>query len=132
MDISKRQERYFELAKRISYQSDYLGYRHGALLVKGGSVLNASSNKSNFCSFGNRFREPNTGSATLHAELGTILGLDRSSTQGTDVYVVRVNNNGEYRMSKPCPMCESAMRHCGVSRVFYSTGCENIFEMMKL
>ena len=132
MEISKRQERYFELARRISHQSDYGCYHHGAILIKGGSVINASSNKSNFCSFGARFRSPSTGNATLHAELGSVLGVDRSRTQNADIYVVRVNKNGKFRMSKPCPMCENAMRYCGVSRVYYSTNNEKQFEMMKL
>jgi len=132
MDISKKQERYFELAKRVSYQSNYECYRHGAVLVKGGSVINASSNKSNFCSFGARFRSPSEGNATLHAELGSVLGVDRSTTQGSDVYVARINNDGDFRMSKPCSMCQNAMRHCGISRVYYTTGKGNGVEMMKL
>ena len=132
MEISKKQERYFELARRLAYQSDYEGFRHGAILLRGGSVINASFNKSNFCSFGQQFREPNTGSATLHAELGTILGVDRSRTQGSDVYVARINNDGVFRMSKPCPMCQNAMRYCGVSRVYYTTGEGSGIEMMKL
>jgi tRNA(Arg) A34 adenosine deaminase TadA len=132
METSRKQERYFELTRRLAHQSDYVGFRHGAILVKGGSVINASSNKSNFCSFGQQFRAHNTGSATLHAELGTILGLDRSATQGSDIYVTRINKRGEFRMSKPCPMCQSAMKYCGVSRVYYTTGDENEIEMMKL
>ena len=132
MKISKRQKRYFELAGRISHQSDYGCFHHGAILVKGGSIINVSSNKSSFCSFSARFRSPNKGNATLHAEIGTILGVDRSNTQGADVYVVRVNNGGKFRMSKPCSMCESAMKYCGISRVYYSTSDENQFEMMKL
>ena len=132
VEVSKKQERYFELTRRLAFQSEYLGFRHGAILVRGGSVINASSNKSNFCSFGQQFREPNTGSATLHAELGTILGVDRSRTQGSDVYVARINNDGDFRMSRPCPMCQNAMKYCGVSRVYYTTGEGNGIEMMKL
>ena len=112
--------RYMELAKRIAFQSDYPDYRHGAVLVKGGSIRNTSHNKNNFCSFGSRFRKRQTGKATVHAELGVILGLDRSITEGSTVYVARIGKRGDFRMSKPCEMCHAAMKHVGVKRVIYT------------
>ncbi len=120
MELSRRHQRHINLATRMAEQSTYGTLKHGAVLVKGGSVVNASCNKNNFCSFGKRFRSRSEGRATLHAELGTILGLDRRVTRGTTVYVVRINRKGEHRMSKPCQMCESALRHCGVSKVYYT------------
>lgn len=94
-------------------------------------MLNVACNKENHCGFGNRFRERSTGHATLHAELGCVLNLDRSVTNGAEVFVVRVNRKGEYRMSKPCPMCQSALEHVGVNRVHYSTS-DNTLETMRL
>ena len=121
--ISKGKERYLRLAKRISQQSQHDHFRHGAVLVKGGAVLNASCNKDQYKKFGNRFRDThNYGHATLHAELGCILGLSRSVTEGSTMYVVRTNRAGSFRMSKPCDMCESALRYCGVKKVVYTTG----------
>jgi tRNA(Arg) A34 adenosine deaminase TadA len=108
------------LAKKVAELSDYGKFRHGAVLVKGNSVRNMACNKHRHCHFGKRFREANTGTATLHAELGVILGMDRSITQGATVYVARVNKEGTARMSKPCPMCENAMRHVGIKRVIYT------------
>jgi deoxycytidylate deaminase len=52
--------------------------------------------------------------------LGAILGIDRRKTEGSEVYVARVGKRGNLKMSKPCPMCESAMRHVGVKRVVYT------------
>ena len=34
--------------------------------------------------------------------------------------MVRINREGYPRMSKPCSMCESAMKHVGVKRVVYT------------
>ena len=131
MEETKKQKRYVRLATRMASQSTYGKIRHGAVLMKGGTVLNAAYNKDNYCSFGHRFRDPGEGRATLHAELGVILGLDRAATQGSTVYVVRINREGEYRLSKPCKMCESALKHCGVSKVYYSTNKNNL-KCMKL
>ncbi len=126
-----KNKRYIEFAKRIAEQSNYGKFRHGAVLVKGSSIRSVSTNKHRHCSFGTRFRHPDYGDATLHAELGAILGIDRATTQGADVYVARINKEGEARISKPCQMCEAAMRHVGVRRVFY-TDKEGKIERMKL
>ena len=115
-----RLKRYFELAKRAAIQSEFPDYRHGAILVKGNSIRNVSSNKANFCSFGHRFRSMIPGKATLHAELGVILGIDRRITEGATIFVTRVGKDGDYKMSMPCAMCHEAMRHVGIKKVVYS------------
>lgn len=112
--------RHIEYAARIARQSDFPDYRHGAILVKGSSILNTSTNKSNYCSFGHRFRRKASGHATLHAELGAILGMDRAVTEGATIYVARVGKTGEFKLSKPCSMCHAAMKHVGIKRVVYT------------
>ena len=118
--LSKSRKRYFDLAKRAALESTYGKLRHGAVIVKGGSVVSFGFNKDKHSSFGRRFRHYDLGHATQHAEISAVLGLPRSATQGADVYVVRVNNFSQWRMSKPCPMCEEALRFVGVKRVFYT------------
>ena len=118
--VSRRKKRYIELCKRVAENSESSDYRHGAVLVKGSTVLNVANNKNVHARFGKRFRKRDCGHATHHAELGCIMGVDRSITRGTDVYVVRVGKSGDLRMSKPCPMCEAALKHVGVRRVYYS------------
>ena len=117
---SKKTRRYIELAKNIALQSNYGKLWHGAILVKGGSVINGAYNKNNYNSFGSRFRLPHRGPATLHAELGCVLGIPRTVTQGSTVYVARISRTGEYRMSKPCPMCHAVLKHVGVKKVIFS------------
>ena len=131
VELTRRHERMFAFAKRMADLSSYGKFRHGAVLVHHGVVLNASHNKDKPCSFGSRFRCKSKGQATLHAELGAILNMPRESTEGSDIYVVRINYDGEFRNSKPCPMCQQAMSFVGIKRVFYSTQ-EGHFEMMKL
>ena len=112
--------RYMVLAKRIASQSAYPEYKHGAVLVKGGSIRNTAHNKNNFSSFGKRFQKDHNGRSTVHAELGVILGLDRNVTTGATVYVARVGKGGEYKLSKPCSMCHAAMKHVGIKKVVYT------------
>ena len=108
-------------ARKLAACSDFPDSRHGALLVRGGSIINTSYNKNNFCSFGKRFQKTHQGRTTVHAELGAILGLDRSITTGATVYVARIGRKDDnFRLSKPCSMCEGALRHVGVKRVVYT------------
>jgi len=127
---SKKTQKYLDLAARIAEQSSYPHFKHGAVLVKGASVINVSHNKQGFNSFGAKFRKKKQGRATLHAELGSVLNVEKKNTEGSTVYVVRVNRQGSTRLSKPCHMCESAMKHCGVRRVIYST--DDGYECYKL
>jgi len=122
---------FLRAAKLMARQSSYGKIRHGAVLVKGGSIINSSYNKDKFSAFGSRFRDQDLGPATHHAELGCILGLSRTKTIGATMYVVRINKQGEYRMSKPCPMCHKILKHCGIKKVVYTKN-EDEIESYKL
>jgi len=129
--LSKKEKRILALARRAAMRGTYGGIKHGAVLIRGGSIINMACNKSNFCSFGKRFRKTGEGLSTLHAELACILNLDRSTTSGASIYVVRVGNDDEFKMSRPCSMCDAALRHVGVKRVNY-TNVEGNLESYKL
>jgi len=119
-EYSGRIGRYIEQAKKIATLSEFPDYRHGAILVKGGSVINTSNNKNNYCSFGMRFRKRQRGKATVHAELGCILGVHKKLTYGATVYVARIGKSEDYKLSQPCAMCEAAMRYVGIKRVVFT------------
>lgn len=128
---SGRINRYFQTAKNVACDSVYGKIRHGAVLVKGGSVINTACNKDHFNSFADRFRPHDCGPATKHAEVHCILGLTKQQTAGADMFVCRINRRGDFRMSKPCMMCHIALKNAGIKRVFYTTNYGGI-EMYKL
>ena len=129
--ITGKLQKYFNYASRVALKSNYGKIRHGAVLVKGGSVLSLSCNKDKFSSFAKRFRCESMGTATSHAEIGCLCGVTRQKTSGATIYVVRINQEGEFRLSKPCPMCHEALKHCGIKKVVYSTN-NGFAEMYKL
>ncbi len=118
--LSKKKQRFIELASRIAMQTEFREYKHGAVLVRAGAVVNTSCNKNKYKAWANQFRKKQRGHATVHAEIGAILGLDRSVTEGATIYVVRVGRDGCLRNSKPCAMCEAAMQYVGIKKVIYS------------
>ena len=115
-----RTKRIMALAKKVACNCEAEDYKHGAVLVKGGTIINTAFNKNSHCSFGYRFRNINLGLPTLHAEIGAVIGIDRSVTTGATLYVCRVGKDGSYRLSKPCLMCHTALKHVGVRKVVWT------------
>lgn len=116
-----KEVRALRMAAKAAEQSGHDTFRHGAVLVKGGSILNIAANSDNHTAFGQRFRDQ-PGRATQHAETACILGLDKSTTQGAVIYTARVNKLGEWKMSKPCSMCHEVMKFVGIKKVVYTVG----------
>ncbi len=56
---------------------------------------------------------------SIHAEVDAILHAKRD-LRGTSLLVVRVNNNGEFRLAKPCKYCMMYISHVGIKNIYYS------------
>lgn len=67
----------------------------------------------------------------IHAEIDSIINA-RCDLSGCSIVVVRINNNGELRLAKPCSLCQEYIERVSIKRIWYSTGIENEFEMIKL
>mgnify|MGYP001561094154 CR=1 FL=1 len=117
--LTKARSRYIDRAVKAALTSTYGRFRHGAVLVSGGRVINSGYNKPNFCSFAERFREA-PGPATFHAEIDCIYNVSKEHLTGAAVYVVRLDTSDKLRMSRPCDMCLNVLRFCGVTKVYYS------------
>lgn len=107
--------RYFEMAKAAAANSEH-NFKHGAVLVRGGKVIAMSFNKTRHVSW----MKSKSDFPSLHAEVGALLNMPKDKTNGSDMYVCRINRQGEYRMSKPCDMCRAAMAEMKVKRVYYT------------
>lgn len=131
IQLSKAKRKLFDVAARAALMSTREKFRHGAVLAHHNTVLSVGCNDLRPTKFGARFRSVELGQATVHAELGCILNMSREHTHNADVYVVRLNPRGKMRNSRPCDMCQAALRFVGVKRVFYSLD-EDQFDVIKL
>jgi len=123
--MSRRNRRFLEIAAKVADESTSPDYRHGAELVKGGSVISTSCNNLRLVNWANRFRTHDCGHATQHAELGCLLGVDKTVSKNAVVYVARIGRSGDFRLSKPCPMCMTIMKHMGIKKVVYTIDNEH-------
>ena len=90
--------------------------RHGAIIVKGGSVLGFGVNRSRTHNTWISGRDRSL--CSVHAELSAM--RDCSSCSGSTLYVVRINRRGMLRESAPCHNCQVSLRDAGIKRVVHS------------
>ena len=58
----------------------------------------------------------------LHAEIAALVQAGTMETnQVHEISIVRLNKKGEFRPSKPCPICIEALKAFGVQHVVYTS-----------
>lgn len=87
---------------RLAQSSPYKNWMHGCFVFRGGSVVAAESNTKN-----------------QHAECRAINKV--KNKKNLTVLSIRVNNDGQLRMARPCDECRRFLLHHGVKSVLYST-----------
>lgn len=104
-------------AARLAQQST-CNQRHGAIIVRGGSVLGAGINmmKNDPDTPG---LDPKTQSS-VHAECAALKSVRGKNLKGATVYVARVNKRNEPLMSKPCENCEAELKRRGVVKMVWT------------
>ena len=94
----------------------------GCVLLKKGRIVVAATNVEGKTHplqtrLANMVGEPYR--VSLHAEIRALI---KNKRNGCDTLLVcRVNKRGEFMMSKPCQVCQQAIRESGVKNVYYTT-----------
>ena len=106
---------FIQLAIKEAHKSDHKSFRHGAVLIMGKKVIAKGHNK---LQYNNGFPFK-----SVHAEMDTIWTaktkynkLDRCK-----MYVVRVRNNGNLGLSKPCVHCSNLIKKYKIKDTYFST-----------
>lgn len=104
-------------AARLAQQST-CNQQHGAIIVRGGSVLGTGINmmKNNPDTPG---LDPKTQSS-VHAECAALKAVKGTNLKGAIVYVARINKAQQPMMSKPCPNCEAELKRRGVVKMIWT------------
>jgi deoxycytidylate deaminase len=56
---------------------------------------------------------------SVHAEVDAIIKA-KKDLKGSSLLVIRINNHGQFRLSKPCKTCLKYIEHVGIKKIFYS------------
>lgn len=95
-------------------------FRIGAIIFKGSSILGEGVNSIRSCSkIPNKYKNY---IQSLHAEQHAIISVkNKKKLNGASILIIRINNKGELRLAKPCPMCMGFIKYVGISKIYYST-----------
>lgn len=101
-------------AKKSKYQT----FRHGAVLESGGRII----------AFGCNTYKPCTPSSSMstHAESiplkrAITMNIRKNRNKKFNIYVARVNNKNQPKLSQPCAKCMSALQQSGVIETIHFT-----------
>lgn len=94
--------------------------KHGAVIVRGGSVLACGVNKARNHPSLLESAESIRLNASTHAEADALRKLRYEVQPGATIYVARVNKYSLARMSRPCDMCMKDLLRYGIKEVVYT------------
>lgn len=108
-------QRFLNLAEKISYLSEHVDHKHGAVVVYKNRILGLGKN-----SIKTHPKSPDIYAKTIHAELAAILNSHQNEFEGCEIYVVRRNKLNELALSRPCANCMRLLKQLRISYVHYS------------
>jgi len=98
----------------------HMRYSHGAALYNGDHVISVAHN-----------RPLRHGKFSIHAEDAVVRKIPKHiNRRKLVIVVIRVNNFGRLRNSKPCEECQYYLRRAGIRRVLYSGDDEQMHELV--
>ncbi|HXB10758.1 MAG TPA: deaminase, partial [Bacteroidia bacterium] len=103
-ELSNKQKRYFNLAKKLSFKSDHIQHRLGCVIVKNNDILGIGFNK-------NRTHPKSMSEfRTLHAEVAAVVNAGEENLEGATAYIYRQTIGGRLGLSRPCEGCEALLK----------------------
>ena len=114
--MTKKEIKFFEVAKAVAKTSEYPRIKIGCCIVKKNRILAVGVNlvKSHpMQKIFNKYRDidPNRIYNNIHAELDAMLKVaNKKDLEGADIYLYREDVFGQRKMSKPCPACSQILK----------------------
>lgn len=135
--FTRRDIKYFELAKNLASEAEHYKARIGAVIVRKNKILakakNAEKSHTQQMKY-NRFRNiDNDGIGhNIHAELRAIIEAVNihGDISGSKIYIWRHTNDKLCGMSRPCAACMAALVQRGVKDIYYTTENSMVYERM--
>lgn len=138
-------DKYFDLAKKVSYLSDFCGNtisRHtGCVIVYKNSVVSVGWNVDKehpMQKYYNKLRGFNTDACknSLHAEMYALIKSEELDIDWSKaiVFTYRMYNNSKLAIARPCKACMAAIKDRGIRHIYYTTSdgyaCEVLNEQI--
>lgn len=125
--MTHREQRFFNIAKEISYLSNYKRARVGAVVVIGNRILSTACNSlktrplqyrynvyRGFDNYENSIPREHAEIAALSPLIGKMIDWNKVS-----IYVYRELKNGKKGCSRPCAACSKLIKDLGIKNIYY-------------
>lgn len=106
--------KFFDLAKKLSYKSDHRQHKIGGVLVKKSKIISVGFNKLR------THTKSNNPWKSVHCEFDVILGCTKEELAGSSIYIYRQHQDGSSANSKPCKYCAMLIKESGIKKVYYT------------
>ncbi|CAB4242258.1 ComEB Deoxycytidylate deaminase [uncultured Caudovirales phage] len=115
--LSRKEQAFLSVARYLATKSESK-QKHGAIVVRGGSVIGTGYNKDrNHPDFVSP--EHIKTHCSVHAEVEAIRDAGWK-VKGATLYVARINRLGQDRDSKPCDRCSVVIEETEIKKVIYT------------
>ena len=128
---NKKINRYLDMAKEASTQSDFTKQKLGAVAIYHGSLLATGCNSCKTSPIQKRYNKARDyhieagykNTNCVHAETACLskircLDIDFSKVK---LYVYREHKNGVKALARPCPACQKMIKDMGIKEVWFTT-----------
>lgn len=117
----KRFHRCVEIAQSLLDKPNS-SYKHFSFILKGTKIYSIGWNdvKAKSAKISGKYVDYPLGG--VHAEANAIAKLDDLNVcRRATLLNLRLNNRGQIRLSKPCPICNNLLYAIGFNKIYYST-----------
>ena len=130
--MNRKDKRYFNLAKAVSYTSDYPRVHIGSVIIKNKEIVAVSANKKkshplqqklNPIRFDNHTSQHDIDKCNnyQHAEFSAIIKCKHLDLNGATIYVYREDKYGNLAMCCPCKACLALIKSVGIKLIYYTS-----------
>lgn len=140
--MTKKDYRFFEVARVVAQTSDYKRIKIGAVIVhKKRWIISTGVNSYKTHPIQKKYNKYRfdiyhiDSTHSLHAEIQALINIpyyiEDSEISDCCIYIYRENVKGELANSRPCPSCLNMIKDYGIHKIYYTSDdgfCEEILD----
>ena len=124
--MTKRDLKFYSVAKAVSKTSTYGKILIGAIIVYKREIISVGANcrKTHPLQMPyDRYRDSSVDWCHhyLHAEMNAIIHADKEYLPNSDIYIFREDRNGKIANCRPCEACMNMIKDVGIKKIYYTT-----------
>ena len=127
MELSKKDKAYFNIAKEVSFLSDFPKAKIGVCVVYKHKVISTGFNSNRTSPLQKKYNKYRFEADTIHtchaeiAALKPLLNRKDINFKNVDLYIYREFQNKELALARPCTSCMKLIKDLGIRNLYYTT-----------